>query len=127
MSRENVEVVRRAYEAFNRRDIAALSTLVDPEVDFRSTVESHRGLEGVADFVRSADETLDDFTAIPTEIIDAGEQVVVVVHERGRGKGSGIEVDHRFAHVWTIRDGRAVAFHAFTTRTEALEAVRLSE
>jgi ketosteroid isomerase-like protein len=127
MSQENVEIVRRAYEAFNRRDIAALSTLVDPEIDFRSTVESHRGMEGVADFVRSADETLDGFTAVPTEIIDAGKQVVVVVHERGRGKGSGIEVDHRFAHVWTIRDGRAVAFHAFTKRTEALEAVGLSE
>jgi uncharacterized protein len=127
MSPENVELVRRAYEAFNRRDLSALSTLVDPEVDFRSTVESHRGIEGVADFVRSADDTLDDFTAVPTEIIEAGEQVVVVVHERGRGKGSGIDVDHRFAHVWTIRGGRAVAFRAFTDRAEALEAVGLSE
>ena len=127
MSRENVEVIRRMIDAFNRRDLDALADIVAPDIVFETTVEAHRGHEGVVDFIRQADDTLEGFHATIEELIEVGDRVVAVVRERGRGKGSGVEVEHRFAHLWTVRDGRAVSFRAFTGRAAALEAADLPE
>ena len=61
------------------------------------------------------------------EIVDAGDRVVVMVHHSGRGRTSGIEVDQRYAMVWTVRDGRVMRMDLYPTRAEALEAVGLAE
>ena len=42
------------------------------------------------------------------EFIDAGDRVLVTAHHRGRGRGSGIEVDTRLYSVYTLRDGKVV-------------------
>jgi ketosteroid isomerase-like protein len=49
--------------------------------------------------------------------------VVVLVHETARAKGSGLDMDMRIAHVWTLREGRAVALQAYVDRAEALAAL----
>jgi ketosteroid isomerase-like protein len=51
----------------------------------------------------------------------------VTVHYYGRGKASGVEVEMRHWHVWTLRDGKAVRWRVLNARGEALEAVGLSE
>jgi ketosteroid isomerase-like protein len=61
------------------------------------------------------------------EIIDAGDQFVVVAHHQGRGRGSGIEVDARFYEVYTLRDGKVLRVDEYTEREKALEAAGLSE
>ncbi len=61
------------------------------------------------------------------EFIDAGEQIIVITHESGRGRGSGIEIDGRFFNVFTLRDREIVHKVEFTERSEALEAAGLSE
>jgi ketosteroid isomerase-like protein len=61
------------------------------------------------------------------EIIDAGDQVVVVAHHQGRGRGSGVEVDARFYEVYTLREGKVSRVDEYTEREEALEAAGLSE
>jgi ketosteroid isomerase-like protein len=53
--------------------------------------------------------------------------VVAAVRLRGRGRGSGIEVDARFYEVYTLRQGKIVRMDQFTQRSEALEAVGLRE
>jgi ketosteroid isomerase-like protein len=60
-------------------------------------------------------------------VIDAGDQVVVVHYERGRGKGSGVEVEHRVANVFDLRDGRVIRKRPFANRSEALAAAGLRE
>jgi ketosteroid isomerase-like protein len=59
--------------------------------------------------------------------IDVGDRVVVIATMRGRGAGSGVEVENRHGSMWTIRDGKAVRFEWFHEPAHALEAVGLSE
>ena len=59
------------------------------------------------------------------QIIDAGDQVVAVVHERATGRGSGLEVDQHLAQVLTIQDGRVVRIESFTDRADAVKALGL--
>ena len=61
------------------------------------------------------------------DYIAHGDHVVVLTRYTGRGKGSGVDVDTQGAHVWTLRDGKAVRLEIFAARARALEAVGLSE
>ena len=62
---------------------------------------------------------------MPEEFEDLGDRVVATVRLRGRGRGSGIEIDARFYDVYTLRDGKIVRMDQFTERSDALEAVWL--
>ena len=137
MSRENVEVVQRVYEAARERDTEAVLRLYDHEVDLDFSRIPHatvvgRGLYHGHDGLRSwyADwyEAWESFEQVYEELIDAGEHVVSIVRQHGRGRASGAEVEiGRVAAVWTVREGRVVRMVAFPTRAEALEAVGLRE
>ncbi len=61
------------------------------------------------------------------EYIDAGDQLVVIVRYRGRGRLSGIEVNDLQFEVHTLRKGQCMRKVEFPTRSQALEAVGLSE
>lgn len=130
MSAENVEIVRRMCEAFARGDANAAAAVLDPDV--RWDVSTHypwpdaevfRGREGVIDFFRRFLGAWDEYEADFEDFLDCGEHVVVTLTERGKGKGSGIEVTRRFGQVWTVREGRVVAFTAYLDRDAALAAV----
>jgi ketosteroid isomerase-like protein len=75
------------------------------------------------DFWRNFEQSHTDIA----EYIPVGDSVVCEAHLRGRGKGSGVEVEMRNWQVWTVRDGKVVAYRMFTTKREALEAAGLSE
>jgi len=67
----------------------------------------------------------ENYTARVEELIDAGDRVVVVHHERGRGRGSGVEVDNRSANVFDVSCGKIVRRRPFPDRSQALDAVGL--
>jgi ketosteroid isomerase-like protein len=127
MSQENVDLVRRTYDAFNRRDLAVIVSGMHPDVELQTTVETHYGHHGVADWIGRADEVFDSLSMTVEEVLDLDDHVVAVIHERAGGKGSGLEIDQHFTHIWTFRDGRVLRFQAFTERAAALEALGLSE
>jgi len=60
--------------------------------------------------------TWDEYAIDPVESIDAGPSVVVVVHEHGRGKGSGVPVERQHFQLWTFRRGRIVRWEAFADK-----------
>ena len=124
MSRENIEVVRGLYEAFNRRDLPAMLAIADPEIELRTTVEVHHGHAGVTEWIDRTRDAWEAFTIEPVEIDAEGDEVIVAVRERARGRATGIELDERFGHVWTIRDGKATRLRAFSRIDAAREAVR---
>ena len=62
-----------------------------------------------------------------TELIDAGPHVIGAVTYRGRGRGSGVEVERTDHPVWTIKEGKVVRILWLRRREDALEAARLSE
>ena len=133
MSRENVELVRRGYEAFAEGGVAF--EFLDPEVEwlgpreFPDLAEPHYGQDGVRRYMEKVSEVFEDYRMVPEEFIDAGaDQVLVFSREGGRGKGSGAEVQtNPTAHLWTLRDGKAIRMQSYWNRAEALEAVGLSE
>jgi ketosteroid isomerase-like protein len=129
MSQENVGIVRESYEAFTREEPAALLTLLDPDIHWKSVedTEARRGVDGVLESLSGWLEVWDEFHIEPEEFIDAGQHVIAIVKEWGRVKGSESVVSERFLQVWTMRDGKIVAFREFKTKPEALEAVELSE
>jgi ketosteroid isomerase-like protein len=132
MSSSNVELVRKLFEVYNERSFAENVDLIDPEMVWdMSRVElpdgsSYTGPGEFRDFVENWEEGFASEHMEAQEIVDAGDRVIVMVHHRGRGRISGIEVDQHFAMVWTLRDGRAVRMALYPTREEALEAAGLS-
>jgi ketosteroid isomerase-like protein len=96
MSQENVEIVRRLYDALNRDDIEGAIEQMDPAVryDLSERVFNpavYEGHDGIRRFAADLDEVWDEFRAEPVEFIDAGETVVVSHRVHARGKGSGVE------------------------------------
>ena len=133
MSSENIELARRGYEAFATGDLAPLSDFFDPEIevhDFPDVPDRavYHGPEGFLALLANVVAEFDDFRIEPEKFIAIDdEHVLVLVRTVGRGKGSGAEVEVHVAHLWRIRDGRAIELRLHGSREEALEAVGLRE
>jgi ketosteroid isomerase-like protein len=132
MSQENVDVVRRAMEAYNRRDLDGVmrDTAPDVEVDWsRSTgVEAgiYRGRASSRRFWNTFLETFERIVVVPEEFVEHGDYVIVPNRARLQGR-DGIEVEATSASVVRLRDERIVEWRLFQTRAEALKAVGLQE
>jgi ketosteroid isomerase-like protein len=120
MHMSNLEIVQRSYDAFERGDLAAVLADLDPEIEwYQAQGLPHGGLyRGRDEVSRNVFEPLDaewwsEFSAVPDEFLDAGEQVVALGRYRGTAKGTGNRLDVPFVHVWTLRDGRATRFRQF--------------
>jgi ketosteroid isomerase-like protein len=127
MSEENVETIRRGYEAFGRRDLDAALEMADPAIEAHDPAEMpdaavHRGKAAVKRDWEQTLELFDDFAIDIEEVFDAGEEVVLFLRYRGRGKESGAAVEVDMAHVLTMKDGMAVRLRQYLDRTEALAA-----
>jgi ketosteroid isomerase-like protein len=85
-----------------------------------TTVETHRGPDALLEWMDEGDDAFDDFVVELLEIEKHGDNVMVSMRQRGRGKASGAEVDLPFTHVWTLSDGRATRVQSFTDRDEAV-------
>ena len=123
MSQQDVEIVRRGYDAFNRKDISAVLDLYDPQIEWieagggRSPAGIFHGPQSVAnDVFATVPQNFDDFRAEPEQFIDAGEHIVVVGRFRGKAT-SGATLDAPFVHVNRMRNGKVVAFQNFVEAT----------
>ena len=130
MSQENVEVVRRSLEAWNRGDLATVSDLwrSDGEIDWsrsRGPLKGiYRGREQIEGFWNEFMSTFEENRTEAHGFTDAGSEVVVTNtgHHRGR---EGIEVIARSTFVFTVENGQITRLRMFQERAEALEAVGL--
>jgi uncharacterized protein len=132
MSQENVELVRRRFDASNRGDSAAIIELTDPEAEWWDRPDDplaggpHRGRDACMQHLA---EILQDveLQAQPQEFIDRGDSVVVGVRLVGRGVSSGVSFEEYEFHVFTLRDRKVTEIREYRDRAQALEAVGLSE
>lgn len=133
MSRENVELVRRGYSLFAAGDYEGVAALMSTEAKLPDG--GGLGLAGTAagtrygpeGFLRGSEDVLEafeDYQVEPEDYIAVGEAVVVPVRISGRGKASGARLDTRVAHLWLVRDGKAVHNEIHRTTEEAIEAAR---
>jgi ketosteroid isomerase-like protein len=129
MSQENVEFLRRGYEALHRGDLETFKALsrarLDPEFVFYSVWDGRvfKGFEGTQEWISDTREVWENYDQKVEEIVDLDEDAVVVVRVAGRGGGSGVPVSQELAVVWTFEGDKAVRARSFTSRAEALEAV----
>jgi ketosteroid isomerase-like protein len=131
MSRENVEVIRRFIDVYNRRDFEGIIEVIDPTFEFRSRfvgIESvHRASEGFPySYFKMLDEAYDHFQVVLNEFIDAGAAVLTAGHAEWRGKTSGARGETPILPAFWLRAGKVFRAETFDDRAEALEAVGLS-
>jgi uncharacterized protein len=132
MSQENVEVVRRSYEAYARGDLESALAALDAEIeiydhDLPDATESYRGLDGVGRWQADWEASWESWRWEPEEFIDAGDRVVAVLGVHAKGRGSGVDVERVDGAVWTLRDRKCIRLDYYGSRAEALEAVGLRE
>ena len=131
MSEENVQIVRRIYEAWEK-GAPGDSGLLDPEIEWvnpSGAVEpgTRLGAESFGEAAVSVSDSSKGLRVEIEELIDRGDRVIVIGTLHGMGRGSGADVERRHGYIWTIRDGKAVRFEWFNDPREALEAAGLSE
>ena len=129
MPRENVELVRRLYEAAAARDTATVYEIYDPAVELDNTGlvgmggGVYRGHDGLREFFRGWHEAWESIEYSYKDLIDAGaEAVIALVNRHATGRVSGAEVERPLALLFTVRDSRVVRVVWFDTLEEALAA-----
>jgi ketosteroid isomerase-like protein len=131
MSQENVDLTRRAFQAFDDRDLEALLAMMDDDVEafpiLAGMEGGYRGHDGIRHWWASLLGTFPDFHAEIRELRDLGDLTLAVLRVRGRGAGSDTPVDAAAWHVTRFRDGKCIAWRVYTSEREALEAVGLSK
>ena len=132
MSQESVEIVRRFFEAFTRRDLEALRALHDPDVELDWSASPgvqagvYRGIEAVLRAYTDGFEPWEEILIDPECLMDAGESVVVPNISRLQGR-EGIEVSAQSTVVFTVRERKLIRVCLYQKTEQALNAVGLEE
>jgi len=132
MPKENVELARQAYDAYNRDGIDGIIEYLDSEVEWRNPPESADaavfiGHQGVVEWQRMVDEAFKEMQFEPKRIELPDGRVLAVVSFRFRAPYSEVDVEVPIAHIMTWRDGKATAFNMYTSEADALDAAGLAE
>jgi ketosteroid isomerase-like protein len=131
MSQENVKLVRRTKEDFNRGDYAAALTGFAADVEWvhaldpLSGPQTYRGHAELLGFWQKVAALWEGFRSEAQEYIDAGDRVVVPTRVCGRGRTSGAEVTTSEVELLTIRDGLIARRESFAELGDALAAAGL--
>jgi ketosteroid isomerase-like protein len=129
MSQENVELVGRFIDLFNRGDFPGAFDLCDRDVEFdwsRRLLDPAvlHGRDKSRGFIEETLELFDQVQLHTIELIDLGDDVLNISSAHFRGRSSGADVTAQGAIIWTIRDGRISHFRFYQTREDALEDLR---
>jgi ketosteroid isomerase-like protein len=127
MSGENIELIRRGYEAYARGDFASVFALLHPQVEICQTEllpwgGTYRGHEQAREFFRKLNEYTEGLPE-PEEFIAAGDDVVVMGRLRGKARGSDRHYDLKIVHLWSIEGEQIVRFAAYIDTPGMLAAL----
>jgi ketosteroid isomerase-like protein len=129
MSKENVEAVKFAYEAFARGGLDRFMEQFADDVDYRAVERAPddvgliQGRDALRKWLQDWIDTFDEFFFEAVELIEASEDTVVAVERYGgRARLSRVKTEQMEAVVYTLRDGNIVRGREYPNRAEALEA-----
>ena len=132
MSAENVEIVKAMNAAYLRGDVELALQTLHADLEWYGTVggiDENTLARGHDEVIAAFADNLATWESLKLDYeryIDAGDQVVVFVHEIARGRESGAEVETDTAVVFTLNAGKVVRARAFMNRAEALQAAGVS-
>src|SRR6516162_9028719 len=121
-----MEIVRAAFDAFERDDMNGVLSLCDPEIeitqaaDLLGAPQHTRGHAGVLEAFAVWPEQWDDYRIEVISMTDLGDRVMVKQMSRGRGKGTGIPVEMMFTFLYSVRAEKITEWRIFTREDEAL-------
>jgi ketosteroid isomerase-like protein len=133
VSQENVELVERALDAFNRRDLDSYDDFYTPDYQWfpalTGTIEgrSYVGREGMELWSVEASDTWEWFTVITDELRDLGDRVLGLGRIAGRGRSSGVQLDAPMGMIVDFRDGKISRARDYLDQAETLRVAELSE
>jgi ketosteroid isomerase-like protein len=130
MSEENVEIVRRALEAFRDGEVEAALALGHPEmvstrVDPDGAV--FHGHDGLLQLMADWTEGFEEWSYRAEEYVDADDHVVVHIRQWGRGAGSGAPVEADNWIVYAVEDGLITRAHIHSDRAQAYAAAGITD
>ena len=131
MSQENVEIVRRMYEAFNDEGVAGTLDYYADEIVWHSDPRfpgggTYKGKERAAEYMQSLIDYWEHIELRVEELIPKGDQVLAILTSHNVGR-EGVTMDSFWAHLWTVADGKMQDVRSFLDREAALQAAGLSE
>jgi ketosteroid isomerase-like protein len=131
MSAENVEIVRRGYEEFLATG-EPVERIMAPEFVWDMSTfhnwperQTYEGADGAREFLGDWVGAWEDWRLEVKDLLDAGDDVVAIVHQSGRSRTTGLKVDMDFAQVWTLDNGKQTRMRMYADPDEALRAVGL--
>jgi ketosteroid isomerase-like protein len=133
MSQENLETVKEFTRLFEAGDRTSWREYFDPNVIWDTSESSlpsagvYHGHQGVERFFREWAGAWSDLRFETREYIEAGDSVIVVLHQSGIGRGSGVRAERDFFGVYDLRDSKVVRYRQYESRKAALEAAGLQE
>jgi uncharacterized protein len=123
MSDQNADVVRGAYESFARGDVPGVLGLLADDIEWTvgpplpQAMEAH-GRDGVGRFFEKVGSLFQEIDVKPENFVASGDHVCVVGN--AQGKSDGRDIEYGFAHVWLVRDGKAVRFDEYSLPRQGL-------
>jgi uncharacterized protein len=133
MSQDDIEALRHAYEAFNRRDLDELSRFFDsdaywvPSASVWGAGKTYHGHEGLAELFRDLGSEWRSFESYPEDFREAGDHILVLGRIRAERSSDGRQIDSDTAWIWEMRDGRALRLQAYSDPAKAFEALGLAD
>ena len=133
MSDADIEVLRHAYEAFNRRDLDALTRFFDPDAywvpssSLWGSGKTYHGHDGLAELLQDLAADWDRFDTQPRQFREVGDHILVLGTVHARRLNDQRDFNSPTAWIWEMRSGKALRLQAYTDPAKALEALGLKE
>jgi ketosteroid isomerase-like protein len=133
MSQENVEIIKRGIDAFNRRDVETFADLATEDFVWLPALPgaveggSYLGRCGISRYFSESQSTWEQLTVLCDELRDLNDSVLVLGRALGRGLGSGAEVETPLAFIAEFRGHQISKASTYLSHDDAIKAVGLAE
>jgi ketosteroid isomerase-like protein len=131
---QNLEIIRRGYEAFGHGDIETLLSLFDEQIEWitpgpsdLSTAGRRTGRQQVAEFFTTINDLFEILRFEPKDFIAQGDRVVVLGEESSRVRATGKVLDGQWAHTFTVQNGKVVRFQEYLDTAETVAELRAAK
>jgi ketosteroid isomerase-like protein len=132
VSQQNVEIAKRAIDAFNARDVESFASLTTPDFEWSPSMVAiegkvFRGAEGIQAYFASLGNAWEEFLILPDQFRDLPDLVIMLGRLSGLGKNSGVPVDSSLGMVFDFRAGEVARIRGYLDHDEALQAAGVAQ
>jgi ketosteroid isomerase-like protein len=130
---QNLVIIRDLYGAFTQGDLETAMTNWAPEISW-NVAENHPFAAGnpyigaetiVSKLLSEMGAKMPDVAIQVSEMLDAGDKIVVLGRYQGPVKATGKSIDAQMAHVWTLKDGKIVHFQQYVDTKQMISVLTI--